>query len=135
MCDNKSLSKDLASCLASCPFSDRLAAIKFKASTCNRPVRNAGSIEALFYVLYTVATLFTIARIASRLRRLGGAGFGWDDFAAILSYIPLTGLAICDHYVVHAGGGTDIWGLSVQNVHDFAYASIAPAIQELKLTA
>lgn len=120
---NDSLSKDLASCLASCSFSDQLAAIKFQASTCDRSVRSVGSIEALFFFLYAVATLFTIARVLSRLRRLGGAGFRWDDTAAVASYIPLTGVAICDHYAIRAGGGIDIWGLSVQNVHDFAYAS------------
>lgn len=90
-------------------------------------------MDGLFFALYGVATVFTVARIISRLRRCGGAGLGWDDLVAVLSFIPLTAATACNWYAVNSGGGTDIWGLTVQNVHDFLYVSRDGPIQILML--
>lgn len=126
-CESKPLAKSLGICLQSnCSFSDGLAALKFQASTCNHPVRNLGAIDALFFTLYSFATLFTIARVFSRLRRFGGAGLWWDDYAAVLSWFPLTAATAGDYHAGLSGGGVDIWGLSVQNVHDFLFVRTLP---------
>lgn len=100
-----------------CPFSDQLASARFRAYQCATPARDRTQLLSIVaYVLFAVATIFTIARLVARL---AGVGFGWDDFVAVASYAPLVGFFVAGYFTLQNGMGKEIWTLSLGDIVDF----------------
>lgn len=60
--------------------------------------------------------LFIGMRVAGRVKPLGGAGFGIDDFVLFASCIPMLGLTITGWIGLQGGMGLDVWELSIQQI-------------------
>ncbi|KAM3423954.1 hypothetical protein BST61_g1347 [Cercospora zeina] len=118
-CENMHVQDAMMDCLKvnDCPFSDQLASTRFRASRCDPPTRDKSQLLSIVaYVLFATATLFTIARVASRI---AGAGLGSDDLMAVASYAPLVGFFVAGYFTVQNGMGKDIWTLGLGNIVDF----------------
>ena len=114
--------------MAGCPFPDQLEASKFQAETCNLPTRDRGQLLSIVaYVLYGVAGLCLLARLTARVSSLGGSGYGWDDFMAVLCFAPLTALTVAIYYSVRYGEGRDVWTLGIGSIMKFHMVSTKPS--------
>ncbi|SMQ54023.1 unnamed protein product [Zymoseptoria tritici ST99CH_3D7] len=91
---------------------------QFQANSCGWiPHKNAAPrLMAILIAFLTAATLFLIARLASRWPRWGGAGYGWDDIVAVLSFIPIAATFACGFGMIHNGLGQDVWTLPIPKV-------------------
>lgn len=127
-CEDVQIDSSMSACLldAGCSFDDQLAAMKFKAETCGQQVRNRGPLlSAVTYTLFAVSTVSTIGRALSRTPKLGGAGFGWDDYMALASYVFLTGMTAGDWFAIHYGKGRYIYTLTADSIGSFLMVSKA----------
>ncbi|CAK1360879.1 unnamed protein product [Cercospora beticola] len=118
-CENMEVQNAMMECLKvnDCPFSDQLASSRFRAYRCATSTRDRSQLFSIVaYVLFAVATIFTIARLVARL---AGAGFGWDDFVAVASYAPLVGFFVAGYFTLQSGMGKEIWTLSLRDIVDF----------------
>ncbi|PPJ58358.1 hypothetical protein CBER1_04476 [Cercospora berteroae] len=118
-CENMQVQNAMMECLKvnDCPFSDQLASARFRAYRCATPARDRTQLLSIVaYVLFAVATSFTIARLVARL---AGAGLGWDDFVAVASYAPLLGFFVAGYFTFQNGMGEEIWTLSLSDIVDF----------------
>ncbi|KAF7186473.1 Satratoxin biosynthesis SC1 cluster protein 4 [Pseudocercospora fuligena] len=98
-------------------LSAKLAGAKFTADTCHYPNPDLGpTTRATADTLFSLATFFVAARMLSRWKKIGGAGFWWDDFVAGLLYLPTVGLLVVTHFTVKNGSGQDVWQLSVERI-------------------
>ncbi|GIZ44065.1 hypothetical protein CKM354_000727400 [Cercospora kikuchii] len=114
------LADKLSKCvLEECPtLAEALEGLKFQALGCDYPRdRNRGPVLLATAVsLFTITTLFLIARFLSRWPRLSGAGLSWDDGIVLACYIPVVGITIVAVRLVDYGSGKDSWMLPVENV-------------------
>lgn len=80
-CAHSKLSTAIEKCLSStCELPDYLAGRRSYADTCDLPVRDKrSSTRKLCWSMFAIATTFIAGRVFSRMRCLGGSGFGWDD--------------------------------------------------------
>ncbi|KAF2207583.1 hypothetical protein CERZMDRAFT_119012 [Cercospora zeae-maydis SCOH1-5] len=118
-CENMQVQDAMMDCLQvnDCSFSDQLASTRFRASRCDTPTRDRSQLlSVVAYVLFALATLFTLARLASRIV---GAGLGWDDFVAVTSYAPLVGFFVAGYFTLQNGMGKEIWTLRLGDIVDF----------------
>lgn len=73
--------------------------------------------------MYAAAVISVVARFVFRNPYLRGAGYGWDDWAILASFILLTPLNTVIHSMTSAGLGRDIWTLEPKNIttllHEF----------------
>ncbi|KXT00493.1 hypothetical protein AC578_4081 [Pseudocercospora eumusae] len=98
-------------------LSAKLAGAKFTADTCKYPKPNLGpTTSATADTLFSLATFFVAARMLSRWKKVGGAGYWWDDFVAALLYLPTVALLVVTHFTVRNGSGQDVWQLSVERI-------------------
>lgn len=120
-CDNADVRDAWTECLQTgCSYSDQLEASRYRADTCDAPQRDRSQLVSIVaYVLFGIATVCLLARLTSRLPLLGGAGYGWDDFMALLCLAPLTGLTVAIYYSVKHGEGKEIWTRNVDDVVNF----------------
>lgn len=77
VCTQPTLETSLQACfIAICPPMDMYMSQAVFAQVCDRPVRDRSVITgATTYVLYGIATMFTLARFLSRNEMFGGAGY------------------------------------------------------------
>ncbi|KXT17116.1 hypothetical protein AC579_2002 [Pseudocercospora musae] len=98
-------------------ISTRLAGEKFTSDTCNYPKPDLGpTTRDTADTLFSLATFFVATRMLSRWKRMGGAGYWWDDFVAGLLYLPTVGLLVVTHFTVENGSGQDVWQLNVERI-------------------
>lgn len=120
-CDNANVRDAWTECLKTgCSYSDQLEASRYRADTCDAPKRDRSQLVSIVaYVLFGIAAVCLLARLTARLPLLGGAGYGWDDFMALLCLAPLTGLTVAIYYSVKHGEGKEIWTRNVDDVVNF----------------
>lgn len=120
-CDNANVRDAWTECLKTgCSYSDQLEASRYQADTCDAPKRDRSQLVSIVaYVLFGIAAVCLLARLTARLPLLGGAGYGWDDFMALLCLAPLTGLTVAIYYSVKHGEGKEIWTRNVDDVVNF----------------
>ncbi|CAK1358901.1 hypothetical protein CB0940_02161 [Cercospora beticola] len=117
LCASEAYADAAGECLArSCSVVQGLQTRKYLAITCKEPIRDQGPLtRSVSWVMFALATFGTLARCLSRMRALGGTGYGWDDWTIILGWlvlIPVNGLL---HIMVDEGLGQDIWMLRHPN--------------------
>ncbi|SMR60331.1 unnamed protein product [Zymoseptoria tritici ST99CH_1E4] len=121
-CSSKPLQADISACLDECPFSDQFYYSGTRAKICKTPVKSRGAtLSGVAYALFGLATISTIARLVARWTRVGGHGYWWDDYAAILAYPFLVALTASQALAVQGGTGRDIWGLDLNDFKDVLY--------------
>lgn len=76
-CTDLVIEKSIKLCLAqSCSVDNQFAAQRFRARTCEWPVRNkAALVHGLSWGLFVVATVFVAMRMLSRMQAFKGAGY------------------------------------------------------------
>ncbi|USW58807.1 hypothetical protein Slin15195_G121260 [Septoria linicola] len=127
----------LSTCvLEECPtLAEALEGLKFQADSCEYPRdRNRGTLVLVVaLVLFSITTLFLIARFLSRWRRLSGAGLSWDDAVVMACYIPVVGITVVACKMVEFGGGQDSWMLPITDI--ISYAKWFYAVQSIYMVA
>ncbi|SMY20669.1 unnamed protein product [Zymoseptoria tritici ST99CH_1A5] len=98
--------------------SDALTGLHFQADSCGwRRDRNTGpENRRISIALFTLTTIFVVARCSSRWERLGGAGFWWDDAVAFICYIPIVAMFIAGQRMFDLGMGRDLWVVSIPDL-------------------
>ncbi|KXT05214.1 hypothetical protein AC578_8435 [Pseudocercospora eumusae] len=76
-------------------------------------------VKQLSWAMFGIATFFFLGRVISRITTFGGAGFYWDDYACVSSYVPLVGIAVVLQLAVENGLGQDDYRIGVANVNQF----------------
>lgn len=66
--------------------------------------------------MFTVATLFVIGRFLSRMPRLGGSGYSWDDWTVLFCYALLVPTDLSCEFEVQNGLGMDMYMLSIGQI-------------------
>lgn len=80
---------------------------------CGVPVRSKQSlVHRVNFALWAVSVIAVVGRFASRSRHFDGAGYGYDDWMALIVEGCVTAIAICGYFMVSDGLGKDIWQLS-----------------------
>lgn len=103
--------------LANCTLADRLPAQRFKADTCNEPVRDRGGLSRrLCWAMFVIATLLVLCRFLSRTPVLGGQGYSWDDWTVLFCYVLLVPTDVTAEIEVQNGLGMDMFMLSVDQI-------------------
>ncbi|KAF2210498.1 hypothetical protein CERZMDRAFT_86211 [Cercospora zeae-maydis SCOH1-5] len=114
------LADELSACvLEECPTRRQsLEGLKFQALGCDYPRhRNrATTLLATAISMFTITTLFLLARFLSRWPRLSGAGLSWDDGIVLACYVPVIGITFVAIRSVEYGSGKDSWMLPVDSV-------------------
>ena len=106
-CDVGGPLKDaLSACVgASCSnVEDQLVGIRLQAEVCQYPTHHdAPPTETVAYILFSIATVFLVARFVSRWPGVNGAGYGWDDWILLVAYPVAIGMTVTAHYAALYG--------------------------------
>lgn len=103
---------------------DQLTAQRYQAETCDYPVRDrGGTLRAVLYSTFALATLFASFRCLSRMPRLGGTGFSWDDLVLLTAYCMAVVMVGATELQVQNGSGRDEYTLTLKQITTYTYVS------------
>lgn len=85
ICTNQNLNDGLAGCLGgNCTVVEALEAQRFQTESCGAPERSQqGQTIGVAWGLWCLTIIAVAGRFATRSERLGGAGYGWDDWTIL----------------------------------------------------
>lgn len=123
-CDTKGPLKDaLGKCIAStcASIEEALAGARIQAQVCGYPRHtDAPNTNLNAFVLFGFVTVFLVARTLYRWPRLGGAGYGWDDWTLFLCYPLIIAFTVESHFAAVYGSGKDMYYLTAKELKGFA---------------
>lgn len=126
-CTDKKVTDALTSCIkANCTAEQAIEAKQFQANTCDYPDRSmVDTGTATLWSLFSFAILFTLFRIGSRCRALGGAGYWWDDITLFLALLPMIGITATGYLGYESGIGRDYWNVGLDGIEKSLKVSLS----------
>ncbi|KAK4620088.1 hypothetical protein CLAFUW4_11395 [Fulvia fulva] len=124
LCQDNPLLEATAACVqANCTVIEALTTQRVQTtSICPQPVRDqSGLTVRVVWALFSLALFSVLARLLSRLQRLGGSGFGHDDWTILLGLLLLIPLNVILHFMALDGLGKDIWMVMPGQITNILY--------------